>query len=476
MAKADLPPTTVHTDQNNAWSTGTQDFESAGVTRPFRRLAFASFPATCTANREFLERSDPATAGQVLYACNSGGTGWDLIGDGSGGGNHNLLSATHPDTAAASVVRGDMITGQGATPSWQRLALGAADRVLFSNGTDATWAQVSDAALANNYSGVGSCAANNFATATNDNAAPTCAQPASSNLSDGTSLVKNNATNTYSGTVTQDFGASTITLVAPKKADPGTPTTGEFWINGASLKYRDNQGTPATQTVEIQTNKNAASGYAGLTASTKLVASQGQEVWALNDLSDVSITTPATAQTVRYNGTSWVNAALACADVTNCPALVAAGTAGVGPSKAGTATAAARSDHDHRSIHALTWFFPGTPSTGVQNMTLVFPESAVNLSILDMRVTVNTTSASSSTFNIQRCTASCTGTSPTFANIYSANLTLGANTRTASKGSAPDQNVSGLAAGDQFKANLMTIGSGLADATATITYKYDTTN
>lgn len=93
-----------------------------------------------------------------------------------------------------------------------------------------------------------------------------------------------------------------------------------------------------------------------------------------------------------------------------------------------------------------------------------------------MRVTVNTTSASSSTFNIQRCTANCTGTSPTFADIYSTVLTLNANTRTTTKGSAPNQNVSGLAAGDQFKANLATIGALLADVTITMTVKYETTN
>ena len=58
------------------------DFESASVARPFRRLAYASFPGTCTANREFLERSDPAMPGQVVYVCNSGGNGWDLVGGG----------------------------------------------------------------------------------------------------------------------------------------------------------------------------------------------------------------------------------------------------------------------------------------------------------------------------------------------------------------------------------------------------------
>ena len=109
-------------------------------------------------------------------------------------------------------------------------------------------------------------------------------------------------------------------------------------------------------------------------------------------------------------------------------------------------------------------------------MTLTLPEGIVNPAVLDIRVTVNTTSASSSTFNVQRCTASCTGTSPTFADIYSTALTLNASTRTAAKGSAPNQNVSGLAAGDQFKANLAGIGASLADVTVTMTYKANTTN
>jgi hypothetical protein len=156
--------------------------------------------------------------------------------------------------------------------------------------------------------------------------------------------------------------------------------------------------------------------------------------------------------------------------------LIGSGTSGNGPVKVGTAATAARSDHDHRSIHELSWFFPGTPATGVQNMTLVFPEVAVDFSILDMRVTVATMSASSSTFNIQRCTANCTSGSVTFSDIYSTVLTLSANNRTVTKSSAPNQNVASLTAGDQFRANLVTIGASLADVTVTMTVKYDTTN
>jgi hypothetical protein len=74
------------------------DFTGASITRPLRRLAFASFPGTCTALTDFLTRSDPATAGQAVYLCNSAGTGWDLVGDGGGGGGANtaLSNLTSP--------------------------------------------------------------------------------------------------------------------------------------------------------------------------------------------------------------------------------------------------------------------------------------------------------------------------------------------------------------------------------------------
>jgi hypothetical protein len=55
---------------------------------------------------------------------------------------HNLLSTTHGDTTAGTVARGDLVVGQGASPTWSRLALGVSGRYLRSNGTDAAWAQV----------------------------------------------------------------------------------------------------------------------------------------------------------------------------------------------------------------------------------------------------------------------------------------------------------------------------------------------
>jgi hypothetical protein len=161
------------------------------------------------------------------------------------------------------------------------------------------------------------------------------------------------------------------------------------------------------------------------------------------------------------------------------PDLVAVGTNGTAAYNAGDDATAARSDHTHRSIHNLTWYFPGVPPTGVANMILTIPEGVTNIALLDMRVTATTYGSGSSTFNIQRCFtggAACTVTASTWVNIYSTNLTLAASTYTAVKGSAPDQNNTALVAGDRFRANLVTVGSSLADVTVTLTVKYETTN
>jgi len=58
-----------------------------------------------------------------------------------GGGNHNLLSATHPDSVVGSPVRGDLIVGN-ATPKWEKLAVGVTGKFIRSNGSDALWASI----------------------------------------------------------------------------------------------------------------------------------------------------------------------------------------------------------------------------------------------------------------------------------------------------------------------------------------------
>jgi len=92
-----------------------------------------------------------ATSTNVISQILPGGEGYTLSITGgkpawvasSTGAAHGLLSVTHLDTTAAAVARGDLITGQGVSSTWSRLALGANGYVLYSNGTDAVWTATS---------------------------------------------------------------------------------------------------------------------------------------------------------------------------------------------------------------------------------------------------------------------------------------------------------------------------------------------
>lgn len=72
----------------------------------------------------------------LLYLLNG------ILENGAGGGGlHNLLSLTHPDTVPGPPTRGAIVVGN-ATPDWEALPIGAANRVLRSDGVDATWSQL----------------------------------------------------------------------------------------------------------------------------------------------------------------------------------------------------------------------------------------------------------------------------------------------------------------------------------------------
>lgn len=53
--------------------------------------------------------------------------------------DHHILSASHGDSTAASVVRGDIIIGSGATPKWTRFAKGAAGTILNMGADEPQW-------------------------------------------------------------------------------------------------------------------------------------------------------------------------------------------------------------------------------------------------------------------------------------------------------------------------------------------------
>lgn len=79
------------------------------------------------------------TAGSNVTVTNGDGT--ITIAASGGGSSHTLLDgSTHTDTAAGTVVRGDIIVGNS-TPAWSRMAKGTAYQRLAMNsaGTDPTW-------------------------------------------------------------------------------------------------------------------------------------------------------------------------------------------------------------------------------------------------------------------------------------------------------------------------------------------------
>ncbi len=140
IAKAQAPAATVYTDAANTWTVA-QDWSGLASLSVHAGLSTAT-PASCTASKELYIKTD-ATAGQQLYLCDSAGTGWNLVGDGAGGGSaHALLSSTHSDTTTGTVARGDIITAQGASPTWTRLAKGAQYLSLVMGANEPAWGAV----------------------------------------------------------------------------------------------------------------------------------------------------------------------------------------------------------------------------------------------------------------------------------------------------------------------------------------------
>ncbi len=91
-------------------------------------------PATCIVGELFFDTD--AQAGSNWLGCTATNT-WTLQG---GGTSHHLLSAAHSDTTADAGTRGDLV--KKGVSAWERIAVGPANRVLISDGTDPGWGQV----------------------------------------------------------------------------------------------------------------------------------------------------------------------------------------------------------------------------------------------------------------------------------------------------------------------------------------------
>jgi hypothetical protein len=126
---------------------------------------------------------------------------------------HNLLSATHGDTTAGTVARADVITGQGASPTWARLAKGTAGQCLQMDGTatDVVW---------------GSCAAAGSVSSVTGTANQILASPT-------TGAVVVSITNPFTFPGKATFAATTTSNPSfniPSGTAPTTPAAGDCWL------------------------------------------------------------------------------------------------------------------------------------------------------------------------------------------------------------------------------------------------------
>jgi len=116
-------------------------------------------------------------------------------------------------------------------------------RSLNASGA-ATCASVADADLASSYSGVGACGANLWASTLNDNAAPTCTQPAFSNLSGRAALnqITDNDTTANLCMVSGGAGGEPNYTTCP---GGGAPTTAGYWTKTGDAGLSNEQDMSA---------------------------------------------------------------------------------------------------------------------------------------------------------------------------------------------------------------------------------------
>ena len=452
--------------------------------------------------------------------------------DQSGGGStHNLLSATHPDTVASSPVLGDLLYGN-ASPAWDKLGgnTTTTKKYLSQTGTGAAsaapiWSQPSFSELsgsatagqvpnlenqngtltpakggtgANNTAtsgrylrgdgtnfvsssvaaaGAGGCT-NQFVRAGNDNAAPTCATVAKADAA--ATFVHTDQSNTYS-TGTQDFEASAVTRPFRRLAFASFP--GSCTANREFLERSD----PATAGQVIYVCNSGGNGWDlvgdggagggisqlnGLTASVQSFATPGTSGTAPNWSSVTDTHTLNIPMASAASVTAGLISNTSYDTFNGKPSLVGAGTNGTAAVNSGDDTTAARSDHEHNVFMSLQWYFPGTPVAGVQTAHTLVPEGVAGCSLTNSRISVNAAASTSSTWNIKRCTTAA-GDCTAVSNIYSSNVTLNSSAVSVAGGTP---NTTTVSAGDAFKVDLVTVGTGLADVTVALSYKCKNTN
>lgn len=234
---------------------------------------------TWTATNTFLDlrliKGVPSDTALRFYVDNSSSLYFNgVLVAGAGGGvtPHNLLSTTHPDTLAGTVVRGDMVVAN-ATPAWARLARCASGSYLGSDGTDTL------------------CRT----TAASFTAIPAGQITGTASAFDGNAITNLNATQLLTGTVPL---ARLVNIANAQISASAAIAYSKLALTGAILNA-DLAGSIAYSKLVL----GGAVVTGDLTAATLLF-----DRWASNGCTNL--------QVPQYNGASWVCKSLLTSDIT----------------------------------------------------------------------------------------------------------------------------------------------------------------
>lgn len=216
--------------------------------------------------------SGAAWVAQTLPDCPMGALGYTQASNlfsctSTGGPTHNLLSATHPDTVAASPVRGDLIVAN-ATPAWARVALGTAGQILAVGTVDPSWTNTFARGVittsqpwtfTQTWNAGGVTFAGMVLNITNT------ASAAASKILDlqlaGTSQFSVDRAGNVNYLLSSSQAGVLLTTVTPPTISSGFGTTPGVLSNNGTATFRINVGTGGSATTGVVTMPQATTGW-----------------------------------------------------------------------------------------------------------------------------------------------------------------------------------------------------------------------